>query len=67
MDIKSENSKPHPKKAFTPSFVLRKEFRLPSDFHENILTLENKLLFEHNFEDISQLMKLYKVSDRLLS
>ena len=47
--------------ALKSSYARSKQFKLPVNFHENIITLENKLLFDMSFEIISQLMDLYRV------
>jgi hypothetical protein len=42
--------------------VQRKYIRLPVNFHERIVTLENKLLSAQDISTITDLISLYKVS-----
>lgn len=43
------------------SKIMRKYIRLPVNFHEEMVCLENKLFSGQNIETINKLMTLYKV------
>ncbi len=52
--------------AFHTYYENKKLSKLPVNFHENILNLENMLFFRNNYENFDELLNLYKVKITLL-